>query len=434
MDGHSSHYTLELLDFARANNIIILGYPPHCTHALQGLDVVCFAVMKGTWREEINIFEEVNKCQIGKGDFAMVFGKAFLRAFKPETVLAAFAKTGIHPFNPEVISVQQTKTSIPTSNVGSLPLTLPSPVCAIMDVFHHRTTTSFDTSPSTLRIAPLPPAFPTVTPATPRTPPLYRQVLERTIDPSLFTPSKRMRLFTSALANTASGSFLVDQPRIQSSQTVAAPTFIQLPTIPDPDWSLLNCTDLSDQSRPQLEEHITKLTESLALAQAQISSKNIAIECANAQLAVGSVWNTRLNEALNTKENKAQPDRTRLFPRGEPRVLTNDDFYGEVEEAKQKRVDKETAKVQRAVAREGKKSQKAAIETEWKTQLETVIQLQVEWDAEKVRLRAGKMLVRDIVIKLGKRPVRPLKPKAVVEEDSGPESGGDDAEWFEEGT
>ena len=40
MDGHSSHYTLELLEFARANNIIILGYPPHCTHALQGLDVV----------------------------------------------------------------------------------------------------------------------------------------------------------------------------------------------------------------------------------------------------------------------------------------------------------------------------------------------------------------------------------------------------------
>ena len=46
MDGHSSHYSLELLRFARENNIIVLGYPPHCTHVLQGLDVVCFAKMK----------------------------------------------------------------------------------------------------------------------------------------------------------------------------------------------------------------------------------------------------------------------------------------------------------------------------------------------------------------------------------------------------
>jgi hypothetical protein len=46
LDGHSSHHTPELLAFARENNIIILGYPPHCTHALQGLDVVCFTRMK----------------------------------------------------------------------------------------------------------------------------------------------------------------------------------------------------------------------------------------------------------------------------------------------------------------------------------------------------------------------------------------------------
>jgi len=53
MDGHSSHYTPELLKYARDNNNIILGYLPHCTHALQGLDVVCFARMKEAWKEEI---------------------------------------------------------------------------------------------------------------------------------------------------------------------------------------------------------------------------------------------------------------------------------------------------------------------------------------------------------------------------------------------
>ena len=31
------------------------------SHALQGLDVVCFAVMKQYWAEEVEKFEEVNK-------------------------------------------------------------------------------------------------------------------------------------------------------------------------------------------------------------------------------------------------------------------------------------------------------------------------------------------------------------------------------------
>ena len=85
MDGHSLHYTLELLEFAQANDIIILGYPPHCTHALQGFDVVCFAQMKEAWKEEIHKFEELHG-KVTKGDFTKVFGKAFLTAFTEPTV------------------------------------------------------------------------------------------------------------------------------------------------------------------------------------------------------------------------------------------------------------------------------------------------------------------------------------------------------------
>lgn len=104
MDGHSSHYTLELLEYARDNNIVILGYPPHCTHVLQGLDVVCFAKMKEEFRKEIHEFEDLHMAGVGKGDFAGVFGQAFLRAFTPESVKAAFEATGAHPFNPGVIT------------------------------------------------------------------------------------------------------------------------------------------------------------------------------------------------------------------------------------------------------------------------------------------------------------------------------------------
>lgn len=103
MDGHSSHYSLELLDYARANNIVILGYPPHCTHVLQGLDVVCFAKMKNEFRSEIQKFKALHRRSVGKGDFAGVFGRAFLRSFTEDAVKSAFAATGVYPFNPDAI-------------------------------------------------------------------------------------------------------------------------------------------------------------------------------------------------------------------------------------------------------------------------------------------------------------------------------------------
>ena len=77
LDSHCSHYTPELLQRAQAANIVILAYPPHCTHALQGLDVACFAVMKQYWDEEVQKFEEAHQHWVAKEDFASVFAGAY---------------------------------------------------------------------------------------------------------------------------------------------------------------------------------------------------------------------------------------------------------------------------------------------------------------------------------------------------------------------
>ena len=74
MDGHSSHYTANLLEFCLANSIDVYGYPLHCMHALQGLNVVCFAKMKESWKEEINAFEAIHKCGVNKEGFCEVWG------------------------------------------------------------------------------------------------------------------------------------------------------------------------------------------------------------------------------------------------------------------------------------------------------------------------------------------------------------------------
>ena len=74
MDGHSSHFTADLLEYCLANNIEVYGYPPHCTHALQGLDVVCFAIMKECWKDVINEHEKLHHRGVNKEDFGKVWG------------------------------------------------------------------------------------------------------------------------------------------------------------------------------------------------------------------------------------------------------------------------------------------------------------------------------------------------------------------------
>jgi hypothetical protein len=40
LDSHSSHHSPAFMKYAKENSIVVLGYPPHCTHALQDLDIV----------------------------------------------------------------------------------------------------------------------------------------------------------------------------------------------------------------------------------------------------------------------------------------------------------------------------------------------------------------------------------------------------------
>ena len=54
LDGHNSHYTINFLDYACDHNIIVICLPSHTTHALQGLDVVAFSVLKSAWSKHLD--------------------------------------------------------------------------------------------------------------------------------------------------------------------------------------------------------------------------------------------------------------------------------------------------------------------------------------------------------------------------------------------
>jgi len=137
LDGHSSHLSLRLLCKAREFNVDIIVYPSHCTHLLQGLDVVCFASLKRNWAEAIRSFEKENNRGVTKTDFAKVFGAAYIKTFTCELISKAWETTGIHPFNdkiipPEKLAPSETSTIKYTSSVRHS-----TPVRKIMEGFSY---------------------------------------------------------------------------------------------------------------------------------------------------------------------------------------------------------------------------------------------------------------------------------------------------------
>ena len=46
LDNHSSHLAAATLDYAKENGIVLILFPPHCSHKLQSLDMSVFGPLK----------------------------------------------------------------------------------------------------------------------------------------------------------------------------------------------------------------------------------------------------------------------------------------------------------------------------------------------------------------------------------------------------
>ena len=104
VDGHKSHMTLELVDLARENNVILFCLPPHTTHALQPLDVSVFKALKAHFSRSLRALCFTRKDFIvTKRDFARVVKEPFEMAFSMTNIKNGFAKCGIFPFNPDAV-------------------------------------------------------------------------------------------------------------------------------------------------------------------------------------------------------------------------------------------------------------------------------------------------------------------------------------------
>lgn len=94
LDGHSSHTkSLELINLARENNVVLLTFPPHTTHRMQPLDVSFMAPLSAFYEQEVRKWlmnhpgRSVTIYQIGK-----LFNAAFSRAANVQTAVKGFEK------------------------------------------------------------------------------------------------------------------------------------------------------------------------------------------------------------------------------------------------------------------------------------------------------------------------------------------------------
>lgn len=132
MDGHNSHTTYKLCNFAAKHNIIILCLPPHTTHRLQPCDVGVFGPLAGTWKKEVNL-ASAEYIEIRKHNLIRIYSKARSTAFAPETIRNAFRTTGIWPFNPSAIEVDAFAPALNTTTQSAqlVPAILP-PLLALV--------------------------------------------------------------------------------------------------------------------------------------------------------------------------------------------------------------------------------------------------------------------------------------------------------------
>ncbi|THH16364.1 hypothetical protein EW146_g4257 [Bondarzewia mesenterica] len=314
--------------------------------------------MKEIWKQEVHEWEEENKWKITKGDFTAVFGKAFLRAFTKETIETAFRVTGIHPFNATVIKPSQMRPSEPSSMRGTFPLTQPSPVKAIITAFRAQPVTAFDIdpethqTPSTIISSSLTPnGLCCITPVTLS----RRRVRDSNMNlaPCTDTPSKCIRLMIARLASTSSGSLLLSKWHITARNTIPIPILEPLPTLNEPNWSLLQPKNhaSSRETTEQLQAQINQLTAELMLAKQHIEARDDMITANHAQMVLQNVYLDKQNQALYVKENKKESGRTKLFIDGKGRWLNEGELITALEHDKERRNRKQAAKEQRGVKR-----------------------------------------------------------------------------------
>jgi len=106
LDGHASHTkSLQVLNYATENGVIMLSLPPHTTHRLQPLDVGFFKPLQTYYDRNIDRWLRNHPGRtFTEYQVAAAFTEAYGKAATMEVATNSFLKCGIWPFNDDLFS------------------------------------------------------------------------------------------------------------------------------------------------------------------------------------------------------------------------------------------------------------------------------------------------------------------------------------------
>jgi hypothetical protein len=103
LDGHESHLNQDFKDYCLENRILTLCMPPHSSHILQPLDVVCFSPLKRKYSQRVRDLTRRRVFHINKEGFFPAFKDAFFEVFTTENCRKAFEAVGLVSANAQVV-------------------------------------------------------------------------------------------------------------------------------------------------------------------------------------------------------------------------------------------------------------------------------------------------------------------------------------------
>ncbi|XP_052223865.1 uncharacterized protein LOC127839515 [Dreissena polymorpha] len=121
-DGHKSHISLPLINWAKEHNIILFVLPAHTSHILQPLNVGCFGPYQRIFNSECHKFMRHNpSSRITRYNICSLACKAYTHALSPDNFKSAFQKSGIFPFNPTAVDSAHFKPATVYKSKGPSP-------------------------------------------------------------------------------------------------------------------------------------------------------------------------------------------------------------------------------------------------------------------------------------------------------------------------
>lgn len=104
-DGHRSHISPDIIDWANEHHIILYVLPPHTSHILQPMDVGCFGPFSKIYNNECLKFQREHGACVSRYNICSIACKAYAAALSPQNLQSSFSRSGIHPYSPGSIDV-----------------------------------------------------------------------------------------------------------------------------------------------------------------------------------------------------------------------------------------------------------------------------------------------------------------------------------------